>query len=124
MMKDMASHNQSLMQLTIRRARLRSRSARLCTVPVKKIDKLRVQLFSVAAGPTRPSHLEHALSASIAQVPPRWCGHASIFLRFQNESYVSRRLLTFIDEAIELFWVTTKCHLIFPAQIELPKFCS
>ena len=27
----------------------------------------------IAVGPTGPSHLEHALSASIVQVPPRFC---------------------------------------------------
>ncbi|EYC10531.1 hypothetical protein Y032_0055g2606 [Ancylostoma ceylanicum] len=29
----------------------------------------------IAAGPTPPSRLEHALSASLVQVPPRFCRH-------------------------------------------------
>ncbi|EYC08929.1 hypothetical protein Y032_0063g3439 [Ancylostoma ceylanicum] len=57
----------------------------LCLCPRRRRE-VRVSrvLSTIAAGPTRPSHLEHVLSTYLIQVRPRFCSHGT-HLSFREE---------------------------------------
>ncbi|EYC08928.1 hypothetical protein Y032_0063g3439 [Ancylostoma ceylanicum] len=53
-------------------------------VRVSRVLSTSVWSLPIAAGPTRPSHLEHVLSTYLIQVRPRFCSHGT-HLSFREE---------------------------------------